>query len=231
MINVGFEYNDIPIVIECPNTIDRFYDVINGTKSFYELKYLEALLNNMSKLFNTSDLTFLDIGGCIGNHTVYFSKILGANVFTFEPNPISFSILERNVLQNKIQDKCTLFNNCVSHIPGKVKVLKSVDHMIGCTEWTHDNSGEIDSISLDEVIKDPIDFIKIDVEGMEIDVLKSAHNIIELYSPVIMIEISKISGVIIHQEEFDQWIIDNNYEYLYPDIFKHNTHLIRRCND
>src|SRR3990167_7158471 len=54
--------------------------------------------------FNLDKLTCLDIGANIGYWGVYLAAKLGAKqVHCFEPDPISFSVLEKNITLNKIQ--------------------------------------------------------------------------------------------------------------------------------
>lgn len=46
-------------------------------------------------------------------------------------------------------------------------------------------------VSVDSLELDRVDFIKIDVEGMEVDALKGALNTIEKYKPILTVEFLK----------------------------------------
>jgi hypothetical protein len=56
-------------------------------------------------------------------------------------------------------------------------------------------TGDIDILPLDDIIKEKIDFIKIDVEGMELEVIKGSLKRISSEKPVIFIESDKIEKV------------------------------------
>src|SRR3990167_10592561 len=54
--------------------------------------------------FDFSELTCLDVGSNIGYWAIYLGSKLGAKeVHCFEPDPILFSILKRNIFLNKIE--------------------------------------------------------------------------------------------------------------------------------
>src|SRR3990167_9846405 len=55
--------------------------------------------------FDFSKLTCLDVGSNIGYWAIYLGSKLGAKqVHCFEPDPILFSILKRNIFLNKIDN-------------------------------------------------------------------------------------------------------------------------------
>ena len=86
-------------------------------------------------------------------------------------------------------------------------------------------SQEVEVISLDEWIKDNplenVDFIKVDVEGYELEVLKGSENTIKSFKPVIFIEIAKN----FHLEILSIKIIRSTLNW-----FKKNGYFVKRFN-
>lgn len=224
-----FKYNNsIPITIFHPNDNDEMVRQMVLSKNFYEHGYLRYIERNSAELFERKNLVMVDIGANIGNHSIFFSKILKAKVWSYEPYKKAYKALVKNLELNGIMN-ANPKNFGISDISSKIGVKKEVGHMLGSTEWSEESTKDsIRCEPLDDIISEPVDLIKIDVEGMEMRVLDGAERIIDEFSPVIMIEVSAIGGVQLHKEEFNRWMELNNYEYLKPEIFRHYTHLIRR---
>ena len=69
---------------------------------------------------------------------------------------------------------------------------------------------------MDLVVEEKIGFMKIDVEGMELDVLKGSINRISSDKPIIFIESDKIEKVIELLSPINYYIVKSlaNYNYL-----------------
>ena len=64
--------------------------------NFYEADELRFLSNLVKK-----GATIVDIGANVGNHSLYFSHVMGAaKVIPFEPNPLAYELLIANILAN-----------------------------------------------------------------------------------------------------------------------------------
>lgn len=212
-----FEYNGENIKFLFDSSDYYMSRVIKNKNTFYELPYLEYLndniLNEKSKV--------VEVGAYLGNHTIYFSKIIGCDVISFEPTLNSYKVLNKNLELNNI-DKATTVNKAISSICGKVKLEKINPDNPGANQYINSDAG-IECCTLDTIINEKIDFIKIDVENMEDEVLNGCTNTINLYSPVIMIEIGKKNIKFMRK-----WIEDNKYEKIGIDVFKGNTWLLRK---
>lgn len=126
--------------------------------------------------------TFCDVGAHKGIVTNHFIELAGPTgfVYSFELNPYNYSLLMAFRSNN-----CIIENLAISDSSGVVDFYGRHDeanvNIIG-----HDTSfikmekkGEIKSISLDEYFKDKkVDYLKIDVEGAELKVLKGGINTI-----------------------------------------------------
>jgi FkbM family methyltransferase len=56
-----------------------------------------------------------DIGANIGIYSVYAAKVRGCRVFSFEPEASNYFVLNRNILLNEIDDKCSSYSIAVSN--------------------------------------------------------------------------------------------------------------------
>ncbi|QGA54105.1 FkbM family methyltransferase [Sulfolobus sp. E5-1-F] len=132
-------------------------------------------------------MVFVDVGAYIGSYTIRAGK-RGANVIAFEPNPISFKILELNVKENKLMNNVKLFNMAVWSTICKIELFANND-MTSAYEISG-NKISADAITLDSLSLKKVNLLKIDVEGAEVEVLKGATNTLDV-TDKILIEVRK----------------------------------------
>ncbi len=158
--------------------------------------------------------TVIDAGAWIGGHAMAYAKKVGAlgRVFAFEPNPFAFDCLVRNK---------QLYPNvhCIKAALGDR--LHSVSLLVQ-NGW-HDSGYVVENQKADKyVMMSPLDdyqldpnFIKIDVEGCELKVLKGAAKTIEKHIPVMVIEINRLAlerQGSTREQVFD-WLHGHDYVY------------------
>lgn len=161
---------------------------------YYENDYLDYLcdkwhggvIRNILK-----EATILDIGSNIGNHTLYFLLESGANfAYCFEPAKDTFSILKKNIEINGLENRTQLYNCGVGSSSGKASISMSRDKNTAYTQLALQKEGDVSVVSIDELdIKETIGFVKIDVEGFELEVIKGMVDSLRKSKPYIMIEI------------------------------------------
>ena len=154
-------------------------------------------------LFLSEDCNVIDVGANIGTHSVYFSKKCSkGTTFAIEPQLHISQILSTNLL----------FNGCFNVVPiraacgSEEKELRILN--INPFEGQKVNYGEFkvtdngnngihtNCITLDSFMKYGIPFhlIKLDVEGLEVEVLNGAVNLINLFKPMLYIEFNNKEG-------------------------------------
>jgi len=144
-------------------------------------------------------LTIVDVGSFIGTHARAFSSMVGAEglVYAFEPNPEAFNFLHANIAAGKLKN-IRGFNVGLGRISAFYECkFSETEGNMGSASLTRkiDSNHGIKVIKLDEAgIELPVHFIKIDVEGMELDVLIGAEKIIQRSAPVIFTEVNTLEG-------------------------------------
>lgn len=176
----------------------------------------------------------IDVGANIGTHTVAFAKLVGDTgaVHAFEPQRLTFQLLCANAALNGLTNVRS-YQKAVSTAPGDVKIplpdLRRGEN-IGNFSLGDAQDGEVvPVIALDSLELPKVKLLKIDVEGMEADVLLGARKLIAKTQPVIFIEnnIAEKSRALI------QLLDDLGYRcwwhlasYYNPDNFYGNPHNI-----
>ena len=130
----------------------------------------------------------IDVGANIGYYTLIFAQLVGKSgkVFAFEPEPKNFEILKKNIAINNY-DNVIVEQKIVSEKNGKMKLYVSNSDIVGHRiQQMRDleNFVEVESVTLDDYMKklsldDKVNFIKIDVEGFEPNVLEGSKKVLE----------------------------------------------------
>ena len=148
------------------------------------IKYVEKYLNDNSII--------LDIGANIGTWSIPLA-IKNRKIYSFEPFDSSYYALCGNIFLNNKESliyprHCAITDN----INRKTKIQLSESINIGGCKLIETNNSEQKNKytleTLDSFEFDKIDLIKIDVEGHELNVLKSGKQTILKYKPVILFE-------------------------------------------
>lgn len=187
--NIAFVHRGQNVLFHLPNRNDHIQRVIASTRSFYELQMLEDIRSRLGAV----DAVF-DIGANIGNHTVFFSMFLDAKrIYSFEPHPETFRVLEKNVRTNLLEGRVICYNLGLSDKSGQAEISYYDEANTGMAKLRASTSGEIGLRRADDIAQDQqavVGLMKIDVEGMELNVLKGSERILINDRPLLYIEAS-----------------------------------------
>jgi len=150
-------------------------------------EYCHAEIDIMKRYLNSTS-TYIDIGTNIGYHLVGVHKEVGCNVIGFEPNPKHFAVASYNAKQ---YPQIQLVNAAASDHKFSFKMKDfdpSNDGNYGDIHKDDNGAIEVQAIPLDELNIPACQFIKIDVEGHELEALHGCKKTISKYRPTIMYE-------------------------------------------
>lgn len=154
-------------------------ELSEGGKKYMEIEMLEAI-----RSLPYREGIWLDVGAHVGNHTVYFAKHCKADmVWAFEPTVEAFETIVHNVETNRLNN-VSAFCCAVGSEDGFCDLEKGERPALNKVLST---GGETRLISLNQILE-KIALIKIDVEGMEFDVLAGAGEVITRDKPELFIE-------------------------------------------
>jgi FkbM family methyltransferase len=155
--------------------------------------------------------TVVDIGTHIGRYTLISSKRVGQNgkVVAIEANPAVFNMLNKNIKLNHLTNVKSL-NYAVFSKETKIKLFvpgNESEFTIYNTVMTNrvgkdeQKYVEVDGNTLDNILKqnqinpEDVNWVKIDVEGAEYEVLKGATNVLSESKDIsLLIEIHNLSN-------------------------------------
>ncbi len=153
---------------------------------------------------------FADIGANVGNHSLFAGLCLGASrIIPFEPNPLAYRLLVLNVLLNGLEDRVALdvIGVGASDEAADGFAMTERHKNLGAARMVA-GEGDISTVRPDDVLRDETpDFVKIDVEGMEMSVLRGLEDTVARCRPVILIEVDNDNAVV-----FDDWRLAHRYK-------------------
>ncbi len=157
----------------------------------YERNEITAIIDSFQ--FETRDHVCLDIGANIGNHSVQFASRF-KEVLSFEPNKKVYELLTINT---RSFDNVTIYNFGLSDKTEESYFVQKEGNLGGSFIESTNKRGDGKKIELrryDDHFSKEVSFIKLDVEGFEIPVLKGMGQSIAKYGPVIAFELNNHEG-------------------------------------
>ncbi len=147
----------------------------------------EPLATEVLVALTSSGDVVLDVGANIGYFTLLFARQAGptGRVFAYEPEPVNFKLLARNLELNCYKDRVVAYQKAASDEPG-LAALAVVERNRGMNRLWKGPSGstsiEVEKVVLDDnplLFERPINLVKIDVEGWELHVLSGMKRLLK----------------------------------------------------
>jgi len=170
-------------------------------------------------------MTVIDVGANYGAHTLLFSRLVGntGHVYAFEPQVQVYNCLCGSLALNNLTN-VTAVCAAVGVSGEKVKYVEldyNQENNFGGYSFEQIEDGqEMDVVPLNV----PCHFIKIDVEGMELAVVKGAAEMIREYQPVMYVEADRPKK----NEELFKFIRSLGYEIYWHSAPFFNTNNINQ---
>lgn len=138
----------------------------------------------------------IDAGANIGYYSLLLARWTGSagRVVSFEPVPFTYSFLQRNLGRNG-GINVTPVNCALGSGAGRVRMTNPSGARIGHFSVAESGGFEVPCATLDGEIArlglGRVDFIKIDVQGYELEVLRGAEDCLHRFRPSLMFEVDK----------------------------------------
>jgi FkbM family methyltransferase len=157
----------------------------------------------------TGDMQVVEVGAYVGDHTVDLAKRC-SYVYAFEGKRSSYYQLCANLLLNSCPN-VTPYWMCVGAENGLLEGYTPDPGNIAAHKYVE--GGTVIVQTLDDVLSDipRLDFLKIDVEGMDLEVMMGAKGLIDKFKPMIAYEFSWPLSKQNH-EEYVQFLEELGYK-------------------
>lgn len=159
----------------------------------------------------------IDAGSCIGMSIMYFKHVYpGARIIGFEPDKEIFEILQNNIKKNNLSN-IELINSALSSNEGELIFYPDGTDGGSLTFKNNKEPTKVKAVKLSKYINEPVDFLKMNIEGAELEVLTEISE-----------KLHYISEMVIEYHSFDNFnqnlhkILDllnqNDFMYLINDF-------------
>jgi FkbM family methyltransferase len=175
----------------------------------------------MGEILKEGD-TYVDVGAQFGMHTLVARHFVGANgnVIAVEPQPYNCHKLLVNWRLNGFEN-LTLFVGAVGDYDGSIalhlQTATDTSRLSLCLEPVNDQAQQfqvpinrLDTI-LERARPDKVRLLKIDIEGYELEAIKSAGKFIDLVEHIILEVLDSESGISAKSEKLMQLLRDSGY--------------------
>lgn len=185
---------------------------------FIQREYYEPLLQHGHDLIRDG-MAVIDCGANQGIYTLAYGSLFPrvSKVISFEPVPEMFSILERNVLLNDMQNICILNQAAVSDKGGSERLDLSKGVVSASIERSFgDNTITVNALTIDETLEklgfvEKVGLIKLDIEGAELRALYGASKTLRESRPNIIFDTLSHN----EWEALSEYLSKEGYEYYY----------------
>lgn len=185
-----FSYEGLPYMFFVANKGDDI-QARHFEGRLYEPEELAIIASHVSP-----GASIVDIGSNVGNHAIYFDKALKARrVYVVEPNPTAIELLDINLRLNEVTSVDRRFiGRGFGAKAGRAEVRELYPNNLGAAELEQIPNGSVQIESASVALAGlQVDFVKADVEGMEIDVLQGLIPLLLEQRPKLFIEVRDVN--------------------------------------
>lgn len=137
----------------------------------------------------------IEAGANIGTHTMVLARLVGpeGRVYAFEPQRIVFQTLCANLALNTLTNVDT-YHAALASEAGHLRIpdirYEMEGNFAGVSVDGFEAGSRVPKLVLDEVLDEMVrlKLIKVDVEGMELEVLRGASKLIAKFRPILYVE-------------------------------------------
>jgi len=198
--------------------------------TYGEFSQFEAEL--FSQILHHNEIA-IEVGANIGAHTIHLANLVGPRgmVLAFEPQRVIFQLLCANVALNELFNVHT-YLSAVGREAGSLKVpivnYAAEDNFGGLSLANVAVGVDVPVIPLDSLSLPNLRLLKIDVEGMEIEVLSGARRLIVQHRPILYVENDRRQN----SEQLIHVITDLGYGMWWhlPPLFNPNNYTNNNIN-
>lgn len=221
------------------NTKHGIFFIINPNETiqkhllnFGEFEY--HLVSFASSLIRNKPGLILDVGANIGTFSIPLAiKFPNCQFTAFEPQRMVFHHCVSNIFLNQLSNITAsraavsdldlkqirvpyfdIFENYTGSVSLDENVILKRTKIEGVAEPGNyaKNYDSVDVVKLDSVVSSKVSLMKIDVEGMELSVLKSAKRILQDDSPVILFETWDLPDFVNENKEIYEYLSSIGYQ-------------------
>lgn len=174
-------------------------DTVVGRSLMKYGEWTEAEYTLLSHYLSPGD-DVIEVGAHVGAHSLPLAKAISpGTLFAFEPQPLLFGLLSANLNRNRITNVRLHNMGCGENLatitaptpdygrPANFGAFSLTGRLDGIADVNQ--HAEFSLVSIDRCYDlNRLKLIKIDAEGMELEVLKGAENTIRLFKPILFVE-------------------------------------------
>lgn len=182
----SIEYGNLKFSLLFHSEMDHIGLQIAQSGRFYEAELLDAL-----RLLVDPGAVIVDVGANVGNHSTFFAGVMNCSVFAVEAVERTCDLLRENIKLNGLSQRVFPRQFALGSKVGTLGIESFDELNLGATRLGPGSDDVVNVRTLDsmqDLAEAAVALIKIDVEGMELDVLRGAKGVIIRDEPVIVCE-------------------------------------------
>ena len=202
----------------------RPFRIVDSLSFYYS--YTEIFIRDIYKFNARSPEPYIiDCGANCGASIIYFKRLYPkARVVAFEPDPYIFGILESNIMAFGLQD-VKLFNCALWHSETSLPFVPTKADTGRVVSEPTQSSINVSTVPLSSYLDQPVDILKVDVEGSEVDILTRTPNLDRaLY---LFVEYHSFKARPQRLHELLQVLTENGFRYQIHTQFSSRTPFVR----
>jgi FkbM family methyltransferase len=184
----------VVIDLEGKGPDEHILKLIRTHQRFYESDLLEHLAAHAPR-----GGVYVDVGANIGNHSVFFGRFLADHVVAIEPDPDLVRLLERNLRTNDVAHWTTQAV-AVGARPGlgRLSPRNGYEGNAGAQQVVPADGGPAPTVAIETIdgvlaelgpgTAGDVRLLKLDIEGMELEALRGARDLLEVSRPDVVVE-------------------------------------------